>query len=258
MKYWQVVTAATVLLLNMGSAQAFSLPRPDSDQAAGKLLHIEMRAVQDDADAQFLLGLMYVSGRYVDKSPELGLEWIGRAASQGHAKAQQTLADLRFEGQLVDRNLAEAEHWYLQMSLRGERWANFRLGFIYAAGGDGVERNCGRAVEQFQLVGDEVSLGNVAWILATCPEARYRDGNKAVSLALKLLENDANDPTNLDNLAAAYAEQGDFNRAVAVQEKAISALELKKQADIKAEEFHQRLQHYQQGKPYREVIPLQP
>ncbi|WP_420854429.1 sel1 repeat family protein [Shewanella zhuhaiensis] len=258
MKYWQGITAAVVLMLNVGTASAFSLPRPAGDEAAGKLLHIEMRAANEDADAQFLLGLMYVSGRYVAQDAELGMQWIGRAANQGHGKAQQTLADLRFEGQLVNRNLAEAERWYLQMSLRGERWANFRLGFIYAAGGDGVERNCGRAVEQFQLAGDQVALGNAAWILATCPEAKYRDGSRAVTLALKLLSENANDPTNLDNLAAAYAELGDFNNAVAAQQRAIAALEHSKQTDLKAEEFHQRLKHYQQGKPYREVIPLQP
>ncbi|MBT1443822.1 sel1 repeat family protein [Shewanella sp. JM162201] len=256
-RYWQGVTAALVLLINVGAAQAFSLPKPASDQAAGKLLHIEMRAAQDDADAQFLLGLMHVSGRYVEQDAELGLKWIDRAAEQGHPKAQQTLADLRFEGQLVSRNLAEAERWYLQMSLRGERWANFRLGFIYAAGGDGIERNCGRAVEQFQLAGDDVAMGNAAWILATCPEARYRNGNKALGIALKLLESNANDPTNLDNLAAAYAELGDFSKAVDSQERAIAALENSKQADIKADEFYQRLKRYQQGKPYREVIPLQ-
>lgn len=235
--------------------QAFSIPQPAKEVAASKLAQIQIRAAQDESDAQYLLGLMYLSGRFVPQDSELGVKWMQAAALQGHPKAQQTIADVSFEGQLVKRDLGLAEHWYLVQTAQGNRWAHFRLGFIYAAGGDGVSRHCGKAMEQFTAVGDEVSLGNVAWILATCPEAEFRDGNRALELSLKLLEVNQNDPTHLDNLAAAYAEVGDFSLAIETQKRAIDALAHSAERN-KTDEFQQRLHIYQQNRAYREILPL--
>lgn len=257
MKYRQWVFGAG-LTLSVGlssAAYAFSIPQPANEIAASKFVHIQVQAEQGDADAQFLLGLMFLSGRYVQQEVPSGLHWITLAAEQQHEKAQQTLADLSFEGQLIKRDLAVAERWYKDMGERGNRWAQFRLGFIYASGGDGVKRNCGKAVEQFSRVGDDIALGNVAWILATCPEAEYRDGNKALQLSLQLLKVNENDPTNLDNLAAAYAEVGNFGAAVSTQQKAIAALKMTAEA-TKTDEFKQRLHSYEQKRAYRETLRL--
>ncbi|WP_423213377.1 sel1 repeat family protein [Shewanella maritima] len=236
-------------------AFGFGLPETQETQTASKLVRIEFKAQQGDVDAQYLLGLMSITGRFVEKDLGLGNEWLNKAALQNHPKAQQTLADLSYEGKIYPRDLAEAKKWYAILAEQGNKWANFRLGFIYSAGGDGVERNCGKAMEQFSAVGDDVSLGNVAWILATCPEAEYRDGERAVDLSLKLLESNQNDPTILDNLAAAYAEQGAFEQAVTTQQKAIDALKQNPElANI--DEFQSRLEQYRNNKAYREVIPL--
>lgn len=257
MKYKQwVLGAGLAVVAGLSTAvHAFSIPQPATEIAASKFVHIQVQAAQGDADAQFLLGLMYLSGRFVAQEVPSGVHWMSLAAEQQHEKAQQTLADLSFEGQLIKRDLAVAEHWYKAMGERGSRWAQFRLGFIYASGGDGVARNCGKAVEQFTQVGDDIALGNVAWILATCPEAEYRDGNKALELSLQLLKVNENDPTNLDNLAAAYAEIGDFGAAISTQQKAIEALKMS--AEItKTDEFMQRLQTYEQKRAYRETVRL--
>lgn len=257
MKYHPLIIGAGFVITSVMStaAYAFSIPQPATEVAASKLAHIELKATLGEQEAQFLLGLMYLSGRFVKQDQQLGITWVSSAAEQGHVKAQQTLADLSFEGNIVARDLTVAERWYLALSERGSKWAEFRLGFIYAAGGEGVQRNCGKAVERFSAVGDEVSLGNVAWILATCPEAKYRNGEKALKLATSLVEADQEDPTNLDNLAAAYAETGDFNSAIMTQHKAIHALKLSEHIE-RSDEFKQRLQTYEQNKPFRESAPL--
>ncbi|MGS0681577.1 tetratricopeptide repeat protein [Shewanella sp. 125m-7] len=252
---WMLNTVVVFCLAVSAGANAFSIPQPKSAEVASRLAHIQLKATQGDADAQYLLGLMYLSGRYVAQDQNLGIKWATAAATLGHVKAQQTIADLAFEGSLIKRDLSTAEQWYSKLSKQGNKWANFRLGFIYAAGGEGVERNCGKAVEQFNTVGDQISLGNVAWILATCPEAEYRNGNKALELSLALLESDEQDPTNLDNLAAAYAEIGDFDAAIDTQRKAIEALNLGSDKS-KTAEFKQRLKSYQNYEPYREALPL--
>lgn len=245
-----------VVLSGLSSpVKAFVIPPSIESQAATKLVHIQIKAKQGNADAQFLLGLMNLSGRFVTQDTKQGLSWVNLAAQQQHIKAQQTLADLAFDSKLIPRDLAQAEKWYLQMVAQGDKWAHFRLGFIYSAGGDGVVRNCGKAMEQFSVAGDAVSLGNIAWILATCPEAQYRDGSRAVSMSLKLLEHNQNDPTVLDNLAAAYAELGDFSAAIDTQKKAIDALKDNPEI-VRSDEFILRLKQYQNNQAYREIIPL--
>jgi tetratricopeptide (TPR) repeat protein len=96
---------------------------------------------------------------------------------------------------------------------------------------------------------DAEVYNNIAWLRATCPNVKYLDGAEAVDMATKANELTAwTDLDCLDTLAAAYAECGDFAKAVEWQQKAIDmALE----DDVKAD-FRGRLELYQAGKPYRE------
>jgi len=71
---------------------------------------------------------------------------------------------------------------------------------------------------------------NLAWILATCPDAEYREGVKAVELAQKAVELKPK-AFCLDTLAAAYAEAGRFEDAITVQEKAIALLKERRRQD---------------------------
>jgi tetratricopeptide (TPR) repeat protein len=99
---------------------------------------------------------------------------------------------------------------------------------------------------------DSVAYNNRAWLWATCPDAKYRDGKKAVDSATKACEiTEWKEANLLDTLAAAYAEAGDFDSAVKWQTNA-NALNLDAQAKTKGEA---RLKLYQEKKPYREKGP---
>ena len=92
-------------------------------------------------------------------------------------------------------------------------------------------------------------LLNRAWLWATCPAAKYRDGKRAVASATRACElRGWKDPYGLDTLAAAYAEAGDFAKAV-VYQRVANDLYQGEQARRKGEE---RLALYKEGKPYRE------
>ncbi len=67
------------------------------------------------------------------------------------------------------------------------------------------------------------AYNNKAWLLATCANQRFRNGEQAVRLAQKAVELKT-DVSTLDTLAAAYAAAGKFDAAVDTQKKAIQKL----------------------------------
>jgi tetratricopeptide (TPR) repeat protein len=62
-----------------------------------------------------------------------------------------------------------------------------------------------------------------AWLMATCPDAHYRDEKLAVDAAKRAIELDGPSYRNLSTLAAAQAAAGMFQEAKETQEQAIAA-----------------------------------
>jgi tetratricopeptide (TPR) repeat protein len=89
----------------------------------------------------------------------------------------------------------------------------------------------------------------LAFLYATCPETELRDGKKAKDLAQKACElTHYNAHGCLNSLAAAaYAECGDFEKAVEYQKKAIELAD-----DQAKKEYGKRLSSYQANKPWRQ------
>jgi tetratricopeptide (TPR) repeat protein len=89
-----------------------------------------------------------------------------------------------------------------------------------------------------------------AWILATCPNAKFRDGKKAIGLATKACElSNWKDMNCIENLAAAYAEAGDFEQALKWEQKSLDDPEYAKESGESARKY---LNLYKQKKPYRD------
>ena len=90
-----------------------------------------------------------------------------------------------------------------------------------------------------------------AWILATCPQDSIRDGTKAIADATKACElNQWKHSGDLSALAAAYAESGQFDKALEWQKKAIESVPAGQQTALEA-----HLKLYESGKPMREDAP---
>jgi len=93
-------------------------------------------------------------------------------------------------------------------------------------------------------------LNNFAWVLATSPDDKLRDGPRAIKLATEACDvTEYKKPHILSTLAAAYAETGDFDTAAKWSGKAVELGAKDKEVD---EQLKKELESYQQKKPWRE------
>lgn len=106
--------------------------------------------------------------------------------------------------------------------------------------------DCERAIE---VAPDEaLAHNNLAWALATCPDAEIRDGRRAVEHATRAAEG-----TNyetwfcLGTLAAAHAETGDFEKAIRWAEES-----LERAPEEEHEGCRARLSSYREGRPWHD------
>jgi hypothetical protein len=91
----------------------------------------------------------------------------------------------------------------------------------------------------------------VAWLFATSADPKVRDGPKAVGFAEKAVAaTERKDPEYLDTLAAAYAESGQFDRAVSTQKEALALL----RTETDKKDFASRMELYLANSPFRQTL----
>jgi tetratricopeptide (TPR) repeat protein len=93
------------------------------------------------------------------------------------------------------------------------------------------------------------AYNDLAWILATAPQDNLRDGKKAVEYANQACQLSGwKIRATLDTLAAAYAEAGDFENAINLENKILAIPQLPQAAEANAQS---RLKLYELRQPYR-------
>ena len=93
----------------------------------------------------------------------------------------------------------------------------------------------------------------MAWCLATCREQEMRSGTEAVRLAQRVVgATQVKTPAVLDVLAAAHAETGDFEKALAI---IADAEELAKDHPEWIRLLKQRRKLYENRQPVRAGLP---
>lgn len=97
-------------------------------------------------------------------------------------------------------------------------------------------------------------LSSRAWLRATCPDPRYRNGAQAIADAKRACELSRWRVAGyLDDLAAAHAESGDFAAAVRFQEQGLQLAA--EEPPGRMRRMRARLALYQRGRPYRDTTP---
>jgi TPR repeat protein len=253
----------------------------------------ELAAAQDDPYAVYMLALINDRGEGVPRDQERSRVLLARAANlyypdaflafagqafrvrsdeatvaralaylmegveQGDARAMLMLGRARYEGRGIQQDFSEAFKWLLKASRTKEgQHAGLWVAHCYAHG-FGVKADLSQADKMFADLQKSLSMRAVndfSWELAVSPVDSVRDGVRAVALmTAKLRDSNASNSAYLDTLAAAYAEAGDFTRAVATQELAIDALKAEPGRVARlSEQFKERRELYKNGKPYRE------
>jgi tetratricopeptide (TPR) repeat protein len=102
---------------------------------------------------------------------------------------------------------------------------------------------------------NDLLLNNYAWVLATSPDEKLRDGKRAIQLAKQACElTKYKAPHVLSTLAAAYAETGDFDAAIEWSIKANELVDEVRDPDDR-ESLKKELESYKARKPIREALP---
>lgn len=182
-----------------------------------------------------------------------GVHFLRASAAGEVGRAAYLLGVLHLTGRYVQHDLALAVQWLTRASELEVPVATLRLADLYMKG-MGVETDAARAAELRDQVLPKLPVGSLnefAWELAVSPDAELRNGAFAVEIMEPVIAA-LRTPAYLDTLAAAYAEAGRFDEAVRMQQQAIDALAANAAAAT-LDDFGSRLELYRSGEPYREA-----
>src|SRR4029077_12795974 len=102
------------------------------------------------------------------------------------------------------------------------------------------------------------TLTNLAWLLATSPDASLRNGPKALDLASQAEQLGGGTNTIvLRTLAAAYAEHGEFAKAIRTARSAMELARMHGEGSLTTD-LDQQIRLYQLGMPYRDTAKIAP
>ena len=177
---------------------------------------------------------------------------------------------LRFVGQILckkgkaeegAKRLLEAESIYHQRiannphdtdSIQNAAFVQMSLGLALA-----MQKRYPEAITSYRKAielspADPIAYNELAWILATNPDPKLRNGKEAVHLATRACElTEWKRTAFVGTLDAAFAEAGDFEQAIVTAKKTIDSAEQQHQSYL-ADLAWKRLALYRQKKPFHQ------
>lgn len=120
----------------------------EQKEFAGALKELTPLAEQGNADAQLLLGEMYMKGQGVVKDSEQARKWFRRSGEQGNADAQFFLGAMYL---LPGKDIIQGVKWLRLSAEQGQQDAQLLLGKAYLQGATEVPRNPVQAEMWLQL-----------------------------------------------------------------------------------------------------------
>jgi tetratricopeptide (TPR) repeat protein len=205
-----------------------------------------LRLEPDFARAHYSLGVLMVStGRYQEAVQRLS---AAVKHDPNYVEARLLLGDVLRRSGHLDESLRQ----YGEVIRIDPGVAEARLGQALALVSLGQYQQArDRLTEATKAHPDQPELiQTLARLLAAAPDARVRDGGRAVQLMKQQVEQQRT-PERDETMAMAYAETGNYQQAVAWQRDAIAAAEKAAREPYVRQAMTENLRLFQRGEPCR-------
>ncbi len=136
-----LVYVSTMLLyasLSAGADLASAKRAYENEDYATALKELTPLADQGNAEAQLILGKIYMKGQGVLKDPDQAIKWFKASATQGNADAQFFLGSIYV---LPRKDIVEGVKWLRLSAEQGNQDAQLLLGKTYLDGSREVPRD---------------------------------------------------------------------------------------------------------------------
>jgi tetratricopeptide (TPR) repeat protein len=214
-----------------------------------------------NTDAMVWLAHLYGVGASVDLDLDEAADYYRRACIEGDSRARLQYARFLLIHSEQREFDPDAVDWLKQDAKRDEPEAMLLLGNLYARG-IGVSTSYRRSLRWFKdavsnAPNDANIINEVAWALAVTDLDQLRNPGYALKIMERVMTSDEQarqNPAYLDTWAAAYAANGEFERAVDVQAEAVSAAEALEQVDV-IEILREHLDAFENGQTVIDAVP---
>jgi tetratricopeptide (TPR) repeat protein len=142
--------------------------------------------------------------RAIDLAPRYAHLWCNRGLAYSRLGQYEKAVEDGSRALEIDRKCREA-------------WCNRSLAHSYLGQYEKAAADAEKAIELYPNYAD--AHNDLAWLLATCPDAKLRDSGRAVELARKAVQLAPNDENFWGTLGAAQYRAGDWKAAVTALEK---------------------------------------
>lgn len=241
-----------------GFATAFDgKPGPliDAKKAVELYTDIETRMPGTDAahTARRQLAQMLVSGTGVERDLGKARALLTADAQAGDPQSILMLAEMLYSGRLGAVDADGAKQWLAKIPPKPEGVVATRLADrLYLGYELPVDRPRALALwKQAVAQGDPSAWNDMAWAMCTAADAAARDPAQGLDAARRAVA-DAPQAARIDTLAACQATSGDFQAAIASQQKALAMLDSRSDGYARMSE---RLKLYQSHRIYIEKLP---
>jgi TonB family protein len=191
----------------------------------------------------------FASGYKLSDNPN---QWYIEAANQGSGAASYFLGRNILYGNMCTQDSGQSMGWLLKAAKAGITDAQYMLA-IESFSGARFEKNEDKGFYWLTRAAGASNAAKIryAWILATHPETKRRDGKLAIQYLNGIEKNYLDKQSYYQTQAAVAAENGDFEQAVKWQKKAWDDAQ---DLNLPLQRLEQQLASYNAKNPWREEI----
>jgi TPR repeat protein len=202
---------------------------------------LKQAAQMNYSDAAMFLAHLHYAGEVVDKDLGTARDYYAQASELDNSFAQRSYARFLLDPEADQESDPRVADWLEGLAREDDdAEAMLLLGNLHARG-VGVKQNFRKAVGWFKdavkVSPENASIVNeVAWTLTVSDLQGLKRKGYALSIMDTLMDNNEaarRRPEYLDTWAAAYAANGDFDRAISVQEEALTVAEAPDFEDVR-------------------------